>query len=291
MSLSKSWSCPTQLRKAQSDFPIPTHIAFGQMSSCRKAGAFVEQWYLPKSSCCLPKWRDFPLALPSHSDYMAFLIQKSSEVTQLAKLSSSDGPSSFLQSLLLVSASVLPWLPISSLWCGEYWSQSPKVAWKHVFGSVPSLAGEHASNAQPPLQGLQREQKQIFLPCPSLPLRTDTDPHSPCCAPCCPIYQTSDDLWPPQLLCSLSLAAVPTQAHSHARLLQAGGGSAVTSPGLATKQWDGVAWGCSDPRNQLCAPHTAWLPQDRCYSEGITRELSLGVTRCWKGCSSKSRNH
>lgn len=84
---------------------------------------------------------------------------------------------------------------------------------------------------------------------------------------------------------AFSLAAAPAHAHSYTRLLQAGGSSAVTSPGLATEQWDGVAWGCSDPKNQLCGSHTAWLPQDRCYSEGITHEPFLGAIRCWKGCS------
>lgn len=40
----------------------------------------------------------------------------------------------------------------------------------------------------------------------------------------------------------------------------------------------------------VCTPHCL-APQERCYPEGITRELFLGATRCWKGCSSKSVNN
>lgn len=61
----------------------------------------------------------------------------------LAKISSSSpaGPISFLQSLLLVSASVLPWLPISSLWCGEHWSQAPKGWCVSITSPGADLAG------------------------------------------------------------------------------------------------------------------------------------------------------
>lgn len=60
MSPSKSWSCPAQLCKAQSGLPIPTHIAFGQMNSCRKAVPLQSSDTCPRAAAACPRDRTSP---------------------------------------------------------------------------------------------------------------------------------------------------------------------------------------------------------------------------------------
>lgn len=208
--------------------------------------------------------------------------------------SSPAGPSSLLQSLLLASASVLPWLPTSSLWRHQRPSQTPQIAWRHRLGSMPCLAGKHTSNAQPPQQGLQHEQKQRFLsPVPLSLTKLIPNPTLLSVLPAAP--STRPPMASGHFSCcvALSLAPVPADAHSPftpgCNMLVV----VLQSPTLAWSPSPGmVCLGAALlPRNQLCAPHTARLPWARSCSEEFTRELFLGATRDLKGCLSKQTNH
>lgn len=87
-------------------------------------------------------------------------------------------------------------------------AKPPKLPGSTCYGQCPLLLENTLAMASHQHRVCNRNRNRFFSLVPAS-LQTDAEPCSPWCDPSCPIYQTSYDLWPPQLLSSLSLPTVP----------------------------------------------------------------------------------